>query len=332
MSTKTQDQEPAVAAQTPPIGSRGSAVARLAREYAILLLFIALFVYLALEAGNFFSAENLKNLVSQSAQLGVMACAATLVIVAGSFDLSVGSVFTITGIIAVLVGNATSAPVGIIVGLALGGTIGLGNGILVTWFRVNAFIATLASGLVIGGVALIVSGGGVTSITSSTLLNLSSTRILGFDVMSWVFVVWAVLVGILLARTIYGRYMYAAGGNPVAAELSGVRVGSIRTATFVISGISAGIAGILSASQSGSVTSTAGSGLELTTIAAVVVGGTSIWGGDGAVWRTVVGVLFLGLITDGFNLLNINPLYENIVYGGIILVAAAIDARARQAR
>lgn len=322
-----------MAAQAPPpVASRGFAVARLAREYAILLLFIALFVYLALEAGNFLTAENLKNLVSQSAQLGVMACAATLVIIAGSFDLSVGSVFTITGIVTVVVGNAASLPVGIIAGLALGGMIGLANGILVTWFRVNAFIATLASGLVIGGVALTVSGGNVTTSTVTSFLNLSSTTILGFDVMSWVFVVWAVLIGILLARTIYGRYMYAAGGNPVAAELSGVRVGSIRTAAFVISGISAGIAGILSASQSGSVTSTAGSGLELTTIAAVVVGGTSIWGGDGAVWRTVVGVLFLGLITNGFNLLNINPLYENIVYGGIILVAAAIDARARQAR
>jgi ribose transport system permease protein len=149
--------------------------------------------------------------------------------------------------------------------------------------------------------------------------------------MTWVFAVWAVILGALLARTIYGRYMYASGGNALAAGLSGVRVGTIRTATFVLSGMGAAIAGILAASQSGSVAATAGSGTELTTIAAVVVGGTSIWGGDGAVWRTVVGVLFLGLIGNGFNLLSINPLYENIVYGGIILVAAAVDARARGA-
>jgi ribose transport system permease protein len=302
------------------------------REYAILGLFVALFVYLAFSAGNFLTAANLKNLLSQSTTIGIMACAGTLVIVAGSFDLSVGAVFTLTSIVTVLVANSVSPVVGIGAGVLAGAAIGLMNGAVVTRLGVNAFIATLASGLVVGGVALVISGGEVTSAQDPSFLDLGSAKVLGFEVRTWVFVVWTVLLAVLLARTIYGRYMYASGGNPLAAQLSGVRVASIRTATFVISGVGAAVAGILAASQSGSVTSNAGTGLELTTIAAVVVGGTSIWGGDGAVWRTVVGVLFLGMIQNGFNLLSINPLYQQIVYGAIILVAAAVDAQARRHR
>jgi ribose transport system permease protein len=309
---------------------RRKTMARLTREYAILVLFVVLFGYLAFSAANFLTVDNLKNLLTQSTTIGIMACAGTLVIVAGSFDLSVGAVFTLTSIVTVLVANSVSVPVGIGAGVLAGAAIGLMNGAVVTRLGVNAFIATLASGLVVAGVALLVSGGQVTSAQDPTFLELGSTQVLGFAVSTWVFVVWAVLLAVLLARTIYGRYMYASGGNPLAAQLSGVRVASIRTATFVISGMGAAVAGVLAASQSGSVTSNAGTGLELTTIAAVVVGGTSIWGGDGAVWRTVVGVLLLGMIQNGFNLLSINPLYQQIVYGAIILVAAAVDAQARR--
>jgi ribose transport system permease protein len=309
---------------------RRKTMARLTREYAILVLFVVLFGYLAFSAANFLTVDNLKNLLTQSTTIGIMACAGTLVIVAGSFDLSVGAVFTLTSIVTVLVANSVSVPVGIGAGVLAGAAIGLMNGAVVTRLGVNAFIATLASGLVVAGVALLVSGGQVTSAQDPTFLELGSTQVLGFAVSTWVFVVWAVLLAVLLARTIYGRYMYASGGNPLAAQLSGVRVATIRTATFVISGMGAAVAGVLAASQSGSVTSNAGTGLELTTIAAVVVGGTSIWGGDGAVWRTVVGVLLLGMIQNGFNLLSINPLYQQIVYGAIILVAAAVDAQARR--
>lgn len=304
--------------------------AKVAREYAVLLLSVLLFLYLSFAADNFFTAVNLRNVASQSAILGIMASAATLLIVAGNFDLSVGAIFAASGIVTVLVVESSSMPVGVVAGLLTGMVLGLLNGVIVTRFGVNSFIATLASSLVIGGVILVITGGENTDTTNISFITMSARQFLGLDLMTWVFIVWALLLGYVLARSIYGRYMYAAGGNAVAAQLSGVSVTGIRTATFVVSGLGAAIAGILSASQSGSVPVTAGSNLVLISIAAVVVGGTSIWGGDGAVWRTVVGVVFLSLIDNGFNLLDLDPLYGNIVYGSIILVAAAIDAQARR--
>ncbi|MFC5677902.1 ABC transporter permease [Aeromicrobium endophyticum] len=304
--------------------------AKVAREYAVLLLSVLLFLYLSFAADNFFTAVNLRNVASQSAILGIMASAATLLIVAGNFDLSVGAIFAASGIVTVLVVESSSMPVGVAAGLLTGMVLGLLNGVIVTRFGVNSFIATLASSLVIGGVILVITGGENTDTTNISFITMSARQFLGLDLMTWVFIVWALLLGYVLARSIYGRYMYAAGGSAVAAQLSGVSVTGIRTATFVVSGLGAAIAGILSASQSGSVPVTAGSNLVLISIAAVVVGGTSIWGGDGAVWRTVVGVVFLSLIDNGFNLLDLDPLYGNIVYGSIILVAAAIDAQARR--
>ena len=304
--------------------------AKVAREYAVLLLSVLLFLYLSFAADNFFTAVNLRNVASQSAILGIMASAATLLIVAGNFDLSVGAIFAASGIVTVLVVESSSMPVGVAAGLLTGMVLGLLNGVIVTRFGVNSFIATLASSLVIGGVILVITGGENTDTTNISFITMSARQFLGLDLMTWVFIVWALLLGYVLARSIYGRYMYAAGGSAVAAQLSGVPVTGIRTATFVVSGLGAAIAGILSASQSGSVPVTAGSNLVLISIAAVVVGGTSIWGGDGAVWRTVVGVVFLSLIDNGFNLLDLDPLYGNIVYGSIILVAAAIDAQARR--
>lgn len=317
---------------TAPALPRTVSLARVVREYAVLLLAIALFVYLSVAADNFLTLLNLRNVASQSAILGIMACAATLLIVAGNFDLSVGAMFAASGIVTVRVVEHHPLILGIAAGMLTGMVLGLLNGVIVTRFGVNSFIATLATGLVMGGVILVVTGGQTTNTTNVDFITMSARQLLGLDLMTWVFIGWALLLGYLLARTIYGRYMYAAGGNALAARLSGVSVTGIRMATFVVSGLGAAIAGILSASQSGSVPVTAGSNLVLISIAAVVVGGTSIWGGDGAVWRTVVGVLFLALIENGFNLLDLDPLYGNIVYGSIILVAAAIDAQARRVR
>ncbi|MTD57328.1 ABC transporter permease [Amycolatopsis pithecellobii] len=291
---------------------------------------VALFVYLSIAADNFLTVLNLRNVASQSAILGIMACAATLLIVAGNFDLSVGAMFAASAIVTVRVVENHPLILGIAAGMLTGMLLGTVNGVIVTKFGVNSFIATLASSLVMGGVILVVTGGRTSNTTNVDFITLSARQFLGLDLMTWVFIGWVVLLGYLLARTIYGRYMYAAGGNALAAQLSGVSVTGIRMATFVISGLGAAIAGILSASQSGSVPVTAGSNLVLISIAAVVVGGTSIRGGDGAVWRTVVGVLFLALIENGFNLLDLDPLYGNIVYGSIILIAAAIDVQARR--
>ena len=149
----------------------------------------------------------------------------------------------------------------------------------------------------------------------------------------WLMIVAVIVIGILLARTTTGRYMYAAGGNAEAARLAGVRVNGVRITAFVISGAAAGLAGVIDTSrvltaQAG----TADTALAFTVLAGIVVGGTSILGGEGAVWRTVVGVLFIALIGNGYVLLGLDPLYEQITMGAILLVAVGLDAWARSVR
>ena len=136
--------------------------------------------------------------------------------------------------------------------------------------------------------------------------------------------------GFLLTRTTFGRYVYAVGANPAAARLSGVRVSRVRMVTFALSGLSAGLAGIIVSSRISTGQADAGIGIEFSVIAAVVIGGTSIYGGEGAIWRTVLGVLFLAMIGNGFNLLNINPTYQQIIQGAVIVAAVGVDAWSRR--
>ena len=146
-------------------------------------------------------------------------------------------------------------------------------------------------------------------------------------------IIWlsfAIICGLVLAYTSFGRQIYAAGGNPEAARLSGIRVGFVRTTTYTISGFAAGLAGVMAASQVATGTADTGATLALSAVAAIVVGGTSIWGGEGAVWRTVLGVLLLGLIGNGFNLLQVPPTYQDVLKGLIILGAVAVDAWTRR--
>jgi ribose transport system permease protein len=302
------------------------------RDYAVVISFFALFIALSLSSDKFLTEQNLLNLLDQSTTVGIIACAGTLVIIAGGFDLSVGAIYALGGVVAAKLALSIGAVEGIVLGVLFGGLLGLANGLLVTVTRINPFIATLASSIVFRGIALAITGGFLISVSSPTFQTVGLDKLLGVRWSIWIFVVFAVLMAVLLHRTTFGRYVYACGGNPEAARLSGIRVGRVQAVTFVISGLAAALAGVLVSARIGTGAADAGFGLELTAVAAIVVGGTSIWGGEGAVWRTLVGVFFLALIQNGFNLLNIDPLYQQMVQGGIILFAAGIDAHARRTR
>lgn len=303
------------------------------RDYMVALTLLALFIGLSISTDTFFTSQNLKNVLDQSTALGVIACAGTLVIIAGGFDLSVGSIFALSGVIAAEVGLHWAPIPGLLVGIISGAFVGLGNGILISVVRINPFIATLGSSILIGGIALLITNGNLISLDpSSSFLNLGNGDYGGIKYSIWILLVFALVLGIVLWRTTLGRYIYASGGNEEAARFSGVRVGMVRTTTFVVSGLAASLAGVISASRigTGQADANSGVGIELTAVAAIVVGGTSIRGGEGAIWRTVVGVLLLGIIGNGFNLLGLDPVYQNIVYGGIILLAAGVDALLRR--
>lgn len=307
----------------------GQARIGLARDYGIVVSFVVLFIVLSATTPNFLTKTNLLNILDQNAALGIIACGTTLVIIAGGFDLSVGAIFAASGVVAAWMAVHADPIAGLVLGFLLGGALGVFNGFLVSVVKVNSFLATLASALMMGGVALAVTGGFLIDASDSsvfTTLGRDTVGTVAYPVI--VFVVVALVLGFVLSRTRFGRYVFAIGGNQEAARLSGVRVGLIRASTFVIGGLAAGLAGIIESSRAGTGQADVGGTLALDAIAAVVIGGTSILGGAGAMWRTVLGVLLLALIRNGFNILNIAPELQAIYTGAIIVVAVAMNSLA----
>nr|MBA3415840.1 ABC transporter permease [Chloroflexia bacterium] len=202
---------------------------------------------------------------------------------------------------------------------------GLVNAALVGRLRINSFIATLASSIVFRGIAILVTGGLIVTVTDPAFAVLGTATFLAAKYTVWVYLAVIAATWFVLERTVLGRYFFAVGGNPEAARLSGIPVERVRVAAFVISGMCAGMAGVLAASRTSSAQPDLGIGLELSAIAAAVVGGTSILGGEGAIWRAVLGVLILALIGNGFNLLGIDTIYQQIVQGVLIVVAVGAD-------
>jgi ribose transport system permease protein len=302
------------------------------RDYGIVVAFVALFVTLAIASDVFLTKQNLLNVLFQAAPVGIMACGGTLVFIAGGFDLSVGAVAAFAGVVAA----TTAADVGVTGALTLGALSGLGfgifNGLLTTVGRINAFIATLASSIIIRGLALAITGGFLVSVDDPSFITLGVGEFLDVRYPVYAWLGFALFCGFLLWRTRFGRYVYACGGNAEAARLSGVRVGLVRGTTFAISGLSGGLAGIILASQVGTGQAESNPGIEFDAIAAIIIGGTSILGGEGAIWRSVLGALLFQLISNGFNLLNVQPVYQRVFLGAIMLLAVALDAWARRTR
>ncbi|MFN8678219.1 MAG: ABC transporter permease [Thermomicrobiales bacterium] len=302
------------------------------RSYGIVLSFLALFIALSLATDKFLTQRNLLNILDQSAPVGIVACGVTIGIIAGVFDLSVGAIFAVAAVAACKLALLTNPWVGIVAGMLFGAALGIVNGVLVNNVKINSFIATLASSIVFRGIAILVTGGLIVTVTDPTFKILGTATFLGAKYTVWVFALFSIATSFVLSRTTLGRYFYAVGGNAEAASLSGIRVEQVRTIAFIISGLSAGIAGVLAASRTSSAQPDLGMELALQAIAAAVVGGTSIMGGQGAIWRAVLGVLILAMIGNGFNLLGIDTIYQQIVQGLLIMLAVGLDQLLRRRR
>jgi ribose transport system permease protein len=300
------------------------------RDYGIVVAFLTLFIGLTFATDTFFTRNNFANILDQWAALGLLAIGETICIIAGVFDLSTGAMVSVTGVVACKVALSVSPTMGLVAGVAAGLGLGIANGIVIHLTRINSFIGTLAMSIVYAGVAILITGGNIVTVTDLSFGAIGQDMGLGIKYTGWTFIAFTVFAALLLARTTFGRYVYAVGGNAEASRLSGIRVDLIRGACFALSGLAAGLAGMLLASRTQSAQANLGAGMELTAISAAVVGGTSILGGDGAVWRGFLGIMLLAIIGNGFNLLNINTTYQQIVYGGLILIAVAADQLLRR--
>ena len=302
------------------------------RGAGILIPFLILFTVLSLTSSSFATKTNLLNILDQQSATLIIASAGTLVLVAGGIDLSVGATYSFAGVVAGHFALRTNPVPAILLGIGAGLLVGIANGIVTTRFRINSLITTLAMSFIVSGCASLVTKGNLLVLFDKPGFGkFARTEFLGVKTSIWLMIAAVIVIGWLLAATAAGRYMYAAGGNAEAARLAGVRVHGIRTLTFALSGAAAGLAGVIDTSRV--LSAQAGEGetaLAFTVLAGIVVGGTSILGGEGAVWRTVVGVLFIALIGNGYILLGLDPLYEQITMGVILLAAVGLDALSRR--
>jgi len=303
------------------------------RSVAILIPFLVLFISLSIGSRPFLTPINLLNILDQQAATLMIAAAGTLVLISGGLDLSVGATYALAAVVAGTVTIESGPVAGTVAALAVGVVVGAVNGVVSTVLRINSLIVTLAMSFIVAGVASLVTGGNLVVLFDRTdFAAIARTGFLGARTSIWIMVIVVVIIGVLLARTTLGRYLYAAGGNAEAARLAGIRVNWVRIFAFTLSGTAAALGGIIDTSRVLSAQASAGTALTFTVLAGIVVGGTSILGGEGAVWRTVIGVLFIAFVGNGFNLLGVDSLFQQITLGVILLLAVGIDAWSRSLR
>ncbi|MGW0163021.1 ABC transporter permease [Mycobacterium sp. NPDC003323] len=299
------------------------------RDLGVLGAVVALFLALALTSPAFLSLPNLMNVATQWAPVGIMALGASAILLTAGFDLSTGAMYVVAGIAAVTVAAAGSVPLGIVAGIVTGTVLGAINGVLGTYGRMNVFVATLATSIVFGGAAVAVTGGTV-QIATDPDYAFALARPLGVTVPVWCFLAVVVATWFIFSKTTTGRYLYATGGNEEAARLAGIRTRPVRLFAFVFAGMTAGISAVLVSSGSMSAGTSSGTAMAYNVWTAMLIGGNSMAGGEGAVWRTVAGVALLALLQNGFNLLGVEPLYQQIATGLVLLLAIGVDAWARR--
>lgn len=299
------------------------------KDFGVLIGLVVIVLYLSLATNTFLTGPNLVNVLDQMAIVGLLAVGATLCIISGVFDLSSTATLALSAIAGVYATQALGPSLGFVVALLVGTALGALTGTLIVLTRVNSFIGSLAISIMYRGVATVLTGGMIVAAPQESIEGFrfwTQPVLFGITAGALLMLLAMLVFGIVLSATTFGRRVYAVGGNEEAARLSGVRTPTIHIAVFAISGLCAAAAGMVLAARAGSAQPGMATGMELTAIAAVVIGGTSILGGSGAVWRTLVGVVLLTVIANGFNLLGWDTTFQQVVTGGLILVAVAADS------
>lgn len=298
-----------------------SAARRLRAVWTLLLLGVVL----SIASPVFLTRANLLNVGLAASVAALLAVGQTYVIILAEIDLSVGAALGFSAVVTALTLRAHGLLPALGVGVGVGIGIGLINGLLVTRAKMPSFIVTLATMSVLAGLSLQATSGNPVAVTDYGFQGIGQDRVAGVPVPVLIMLVVFVVFGFILARTRFGRFVYATGDNAEAARLSGIRTERVKVAAFVISGLLAALAGFILTARLSTAEPTAGVGLELEAIAAVIIGGTSLLGGRGTLLGTLVGALVLGVIDNGMNLLDVSPFLQDVVKGLVILLAVFLD-------
>jgi ribose transport system permease protein len=312
--------------------SLAARVEDVATRYAALVVLVVLLIVSTVANDGFWAVDNLRNIVTQNAPIAFVAIGLTFVIISGVFDLSVGALLAAGSVVYALLSNEMSLPLAAALTLIIGGAGGAVNGIVVTRLHVNPFIGTIGTGAVFTGLVYILCDSSPVSVNVDGFDTLGLGRVAGLP---WPFVIVLALVilgSFVLHRTVFGRYVYATGGNGEAARLAGIPVNLIHFSAFVIVGALAALAGMVTSSQLAVGQPTLGLSTPLDAFAIVVIGGTSVYGGAGALWRTGVGVLILAVLNNLFNAMAWDGSRQSVAKGVVLVAAVALDARRRRGR
>lgn len=296
-------------------------------RFGLLLALLAMVGVLSLVSDRFLTTSNILNVLRQISVNAIIAFGMTVVIIGAGIDLSVGSLLALVGVTAAILATTSGLPIGavLLAALVVGAGLGLLNGLVVGYAGVAPFIVTLAGLTIFRGMTLVLTDGKPVSGLPPVFGRIGYGTFLKVPMPIWIMLAVLVVSYVLLRHTAVGRAIYAVGGNAEAARLSGIPVRRVLAFTYVYSGLATAVAALVLTGRLNSAQPTAGQSFELDAIAAVVVGGTSLFGGRGSVWGTLVGALIIGVINNGMNLLNVSSFYQQIVKGGVILGALLID-------
>jgi ribose/xylose/arabinose/galactoside ABC-type transport system permease subunit len=304
---------------------------------------------------NFLRMGNMMNILRQTAVIGILALSMTLVLLSGGIDLSVGSVVAFSGVIAaylaapggpamakfgytrgagvseaLAMGSTLPVIVPVLGAMAVGALVGLVNGFFIAVGRVPPFIVTMGMMTIVRGVALLASGGGQLPFLTDEFKAIGRGSVFNIPYLALFFIALIIIISFILKNTCFGRHVYAVGGNETAANVSGIRVVRTKILVYVIAGMCAGVSGMLLASRTAVGSPLSGTGYELDAIASCVIGGVSLSGGVGGVFGTVVGVMFIAVMGNGMDMLSINPYFQQITKGAIVILAVLYDVSSRR--
>ena len=303
------------------------------RRYGIVVVFAAIVVAMLIASPQFRTQGNFLNLLRQNAIIGILACAMTFAIILGGLDLSVGANAAMSSVVAARLMIDFNIPIGIAGALLTGLLIGIVNGLLIAYVGVNPFVSTLGTMTVVRGLVFVWTNATPLFGVKFTFTKLGLGSSIGVPNPFWVFLMVAVILYILLSKTRFGHYIYAIGGNALAAREMGINVKRTKLLVYALIGFCAAVSGIILVGQTATGQPAGALNYELTAIAAVIVGGATLSGGYGNLLSTIVGVYLLGIVSNALNLFGVSPFWQPVATGTILVVAVAVDsAAARSAR
>lgn len=309
-------------------------VSEFIRRYGIVVVFVAVVVIMCITSPQFRTQGNALNLLQQNAVIGIMACAMTFAIILGGFDLSVGAVAALASVAGAKVMIETgNIPLGVVVALAAGLVVGSINGLLIAYVGVNPFVSTLGTMTIVRGLVYVYTNATPIFGVPFRFTEIGLGRSFGVPNPFWIFLGVAIVLVFLMRQTLYGHYVYAIGGNITAAKNMGIDVRRVRLAVYITTALCAAVTGVILIGQTASGQPQGAMNYELTAIAAVIVGGASLSGGQGSAMSTIVGVFLLGVVSNALNLFGVSPFWQPVATGTILVIAVAIDgAAARSVR